>query len=491
MFFPSLEEVRTLAKSQALVPIYSEQYADTETPISVFMKLRTRSEPMILLESVHGTGDNMRYSFIGRHPFLTVTSYGRQIHIKKEGVGEESVEGHPLELLEELCQQYRAPLLPDFSGFSGGAVGYFGYDTVRLQENLPNPPEDTLGLPDLQFLFMDEIIAFDHRRQKLMIFVNMRTDGNLAQSYERACRRIIEIQNELSSASLPKPEKRFAYRKSAQLSSNLSKEEFCDMVKKAKGHIVDGDIFQVVLAQRFSMETDVDPLQVYRALRVINPSPYMYFLDFGDSQLVGASPERLLRVENGMAETCPIAGARKRGATEEEDEALIADLLADPKEVAEHTMLVDLGRNDIGRVAEYGTVRTKRFKYVEKYSHVIHILSDVEGKLREDCSAFDALASVLPAGTLSGAPKVRAMEIIDELETVKRGAYGGGIAYLGFNGSFDSCITIRTAVFKEGNAYIGAGAGIVFDSVPENEYQESRNKAMAMIRAIEEAEEMA
>lgn len=487
MITPSFEDIQVLAKDYQLIPVCSEYYADMETPIRVFKKLKT-SKYAFLLESVDGSDDNMRYSFIGRNPFLVLKSYGHHIIIQDKNGDVLEEEGDPQAVLQSLCDRYKAPTIQGMPSFSGGAVGYFGYDTVRLHENLPNVPEDTLNLPDFHFMFIDEVIAFDHRKQKLVITVNMHTDGDLQENYDRAIQRIEEIREELTNAVI---EETSAKNKvlDHDVYSNMSKEDYCDIVNKAKEYIVNGDIFQVVLAQRFAIRTTVEPLQVYRALRVINPSPYMYYLAFDDHQLVGASPERLVRVENGIIQTCPIAGARKRGVSEQEDLELIEELKNDAKENAEHVMLVDLGRNDVGKVSEFGSVSVKKFKNVQKFSHVMHLVSEVEGKLRKDLTPFDALAAVLPAGTLSGAPKVRAMEIIDELETVKRNCYGGGIGYIGFNGSFDSCITIRTAVFKDQVAYIGAGAGIVYDSIPENEYQECLNKAQAMIRAVEEAGE--
>ena len=315
----------------------------------------------------------------------------------------------------------------------------------------------------------------------------LRGASKFMYQYKKATGRLLDIQQEMTDLSgLMKKEKR-EYRSSSKMVSNMTKEEFCANVEKAKEYIKNGDIFQVVLSQRFTVETNVSPFNTYRALRLINPSPYMYYLNFGDYQIAGASPEMLVRVENGVVQTGPIAGTRPRGKTVEEDMALEKELLADKKEIAEHTMLVDLGRNDIGRVSEFGSVKVTRFKYVERFSHVMHIITDVEGKLRSDKTCFDALGSTLPAGTLSGAPKIRAMEIIDELEKTKRSTYGGAIGYISFNGNFDSCITIRTGVFKDGKAYIQAGGGIVYDSIPENEYQESINKASAVLRAIEEA----
>ncbi|MCD8390800.1 MAG: chorismate-binding protein, partial [Firmicutes bacterium] len=358
---------------------------------------------------------------------------------------------------------------------------------IRRYEELPMSVEDDLKLPDMQFMLMDEIIACNHTTQKINIIVNLHAEGNIQNQYKKAVNRILDIQQEMADLSKLMQKEERQYRTASKVTSNVTEEEFCAAVEKAKEYIKNGDIFQVVLSQRFTVETSVQPFNVYRALRLINPSPYMYYLNFGDYQIVGASPEMLVRVENGIVQTGPIAGTRWRGKTIEEDLKLEKELLNDEKEIAEHTMLVDLGRNDIGKVSEFGSVKVTRFKYVERFSHVMHIISDVEGKLREDKTCFDALAATLPAGTLSGAPKIRAMEIIDELEKVKRSVYGGAIGYISFNGNFDSCITIRTGVFKDGKAYVQAGGGIVYDSDPKYEYRESVNKASAVLRAIEEA----
>ena len=489
MFYPSYEQVKNLAEDYQMIPIMAEYYADTETPISVFQKLRTEKN-CFLLESVEQHSERARYSFLGRNPFLVFESRGNQITVTTDQ-GEQNLSGNPMESLQQLTQQYKAPKLEESPGFCGGAVGCFGYDTIRLFERLENPPEDSLHLPDLKFLFVDEVIAFDHQKQKLVIIVNMRTGGNLQRSYDMAQRRIIEIKQELDQAVLPRKKQTVRYREQCQVESNMTKQEYCTKVEKAKEYIRNGDIFQVVFAQQFKIQTSVNPFNAYRALRVINPSPYMYFFDFGDYQVAGASPELLVRVQDGVVTTCPIAGSRPRGKTAREDLENEKDLVADPKENAEHTMLVDLGRNDIGKVSEFGSVQVSKYKYIQRFSHIMHMTSDVQGKLRKDKTPFDALASVLPAGTLSGAPKVRAMEIIDELETKRRGLYGGAIGYIGFDGNFDSCITIRTGVFQNNTCYVGAGGGIVYDSNPETEYQESVNKATAVFRAVEEAAEMA
>lgn len=486
MFYPDFQTVQKLSEKFNIIPITMEFYADMDTPISIFKRMETE-QFCFLLESVEGSEDMARYSFIGRNPFLTFKSYGREIHTVNHEGKHTIQEGDPLHALRRLCEQYHSPVLPNIPKFSGGAVGTFAYDIVRLTENLPHPPHDELQQPDMYFMFMDELIAFDHRRQRLIIIVNMHAGGDLELQYERAVKRLIDVRNELSERAAPLTKATVNFRAHTKPQSNLTKEEFCANVEKAKEYIRNGDIFQVVLSQRFSIETNVDPLDAYRTIRLTNPSPYMYYLKFDTFQVAGASPEMLVRVEDGEVQTSPIAGTRPRGKTPEEDLLLERELAADPKENAEHTMLVDLGRNDIGKVSRFGSVYVSRYKYIQRFSHVMHMTSDVKGKMREDCSVFDALCSVLPAGTLSGAPKVRAMEIIDELEPVRRGCYGGAIGYIAFSGGLDSCITIRTAVFQDGKAYVQAGGGIVYDSVPEKEYEESVNKSMAMLQAIERA----
>ena len=486
MFNLTVEEVKELSKEYNMIPLTLECYADMDTPISVFKRMQTEKD-CFLLESIGQNHVTARFSFIGRNPFVNFRSLGDEITITDYIGKTETYTDKPMQELQKLVTSYKAPKLDGIPSFNGGAVGFFAYDIIRQYEYLPNINPDELGIPDMQFMLMDEIIAFDHIRQKIVIVVNIHAEGDIDMQYRKATGRLLDIREEMSDLSaLMKKEKR-EYRSASKMQSNMTKEQFCTNVEKAKEYIRNGDIFQVVLSQRFTVETSVNPFNVYRALRLINPSPYMYYLNFGDYQIAGASPEMLVRVENGVVQTGPIAGTRPRGKTIEEDMALENELLNDEKEIAEHTMLVDLGRNDIGRVSEFGSVKVTRFKYIEHFSHVMHIISDVEGRLRSDKTCFDALASTLPAGTLSGAPKIRAMEIIDELENVKRCAYGGAIGYISFNGNFDSCITIRTGVFKDGKAYIQAGGGIVYDSVPENEYQESVNKASAVLRAIEKA----
>lgn len=488
MFYPSLKEVCEYAKVYNIIPVMYEYYADLDTPISVFLKLK-KDNNCFLLESVEGSKSKKRYSFIGRNPFLIFKGYKDKVVIKDYSGEEKEYKLDPIGKLKELMEEYKSPKIPGFPSFTGGAVGFFSYDAVRLIEDLKNEPREDIKIPELHFLFTDEIIAFDHIRQKLIIIVNMHVKEDIEKQYERATKRIIEIQNELyEKRAYDFQNKDTKNRIPPQIESNMTEDGFCAIVNKAKEYIQNGDIFQVVLSQRFKIKTNVDPLNVYRTLRIINPSPYMYYLQFDEYKIVGASPEMLVRVEDGIITTCPIAGTRKRGKNDEEDEVLGKELLSDPKENAEHVMLVDLGRNDIGKVSEFGSVKVSRLKYLQSFSHVIHLVSDVTGILRKDKTPLDALLATIPAGTLTGAPKVRAMEIIDELENVKRGVYGGAICYLSFCQNLDSCITIRTAFFKDNFALIQAGAGIVADSIPHLEYEETKNKAKAMIKAIEEGD---
>jgi anthranilate synthase component I len=493
MFYPTLEEVKVLAKNFNIIPITMEVYADMETPISLFKRFED-SRYCFLLESVEGGEKWARYSFIGRNPFLIVKSCDNKTTIEDKNGNIKSEEGNPISVMRRLMETFKGPDLPKLPRFNGGAVGFFGYDLIRYYENLPNVNKDDIKLPDCHFMFTDEVIVFDHLKQKIHIVVNLHIDNNIERAYNSTTVKIKEIYKEILStrwkiADNFKPD--FSNdKKHFGFTSNITKEEYCDNVLKAKEYIRNGDIFQVVLSQRLCVENRQDPFNVYRVLRIINPSPYMYYLKFDDYKIAGSSPEMLVRVEKGTVEACPIAGTRKRGETKIEDEALEKELLADEKELSEHTMLVDLGRNDIGRVSKYGSVNVKNLMHIEKYSHVMHIVTNVEGELAENKTSFDALMSILPAGTLSGAPKVRAMEIIDELENIKRGPYGGAIGYLSFNGNLDTCITIRTIIFKDNRAYVQSGAGIVADSDPETEFNETLSKAKALLKALEEVGEI-
>ncbi|MCL6459628.1 MAG: anthranilate synthase component I, partial [Gorillibacterium sp.] len=437
------------------------------------------------------------YSFIGTEPFLTIEGKKGVTKVTHAGEIKQHLE-RPIEVLKTYLQAYRSPSLPGLPRLTGGAIGFFGYDLLQGHENLPEHRKDDLNMADMRFLFCDQLVVFDHFKQELLVIGNVHvkagaTAEEITIEYERVCRKIDVMVERLQKPTpgLSRPHKPMPTEvELTGIESNLTKEQYMANVEKAKAYIRAGDIFQVVPSQRFEKQTHISPLHVYRVLRTTNPSPYMYYLKFEDEVIVGASPELLVRVEDGKVETRPIAGTRRRGKTPEEDLALEQELLADEKERAEHLMLVDLGRNDIGRVAEFGSVKCDSFMEIERYSQVMHIVSNVSGRLRKDKDFFDALLSCMPAGTVSGAPKLRAMEIIAELENESRGAYAGAIGYLGFSGNMDTCITIRTIVFKHGKAYVQAGGGVVWDSIPELEYEESCNKAKALLKAIRMAEEM-
>ncbi|XEC92742.1 anthranilate synthase component I [Paenibacillus tarimensis] len=490
-----LQKVIALAGQYNLIPIVRHVMADTETPIRLFQHFY-RERRAFLLESVEGGVKWARYSFIGTDPFLMISGKNGQMTLERQGQIEVLKE-NPIELLKAHLRAYRSPSLPEIPPFTGGAIGFFGYDLLQYYEKLPAHRIDDLNMNDLQFMFCDQVIVFDHFKQQIQVVGNVHiperaTDEAIAAAYEETAAKISETIVKLQNpAAVPAMGGNVqADCELGDVQSNVTKEQYISNVERAKEYIRAGDIFQVVLSQRFSVETDVDPLHVYRVLRTMNPSPYMYYLKMDEEVIVGTSPEALVKVNDGRVETRPIAGTRPRGKTPAEDLALEKELLADEKERAEHLMLVDLGRNDIGRVAEFGTVRCDSYMEIERYSHVMHIVSNVSGKLREDKDFFDAFVSCLPAGTVSGAPKLRAMEIIAELENEARGAYAGAIGYLGFGGSLNTCITIRTIIFKHGKAYVQAGAGIVWDSVPESEYTETVNKAMALLKAIRTAEAM-
>ena len=482
MLYPTLNKVEELLKEYQMVPVFYEVLADYMTPIRMFQALRKEGTPCFMLESVENKDQWGRYSFIGINPKSEIKISGKELEV--DGVKQE--EKFKMSYLSDLIEKYKSPVMEDYPKLTGGLIGYFGYDMIRqVEKKLTNVPEDDLKMPECHLCMYDEIIAFDHLANKAVIIQNIHKGDNIKQKYEE-----LEDKAELILHKMERPvslsKDRFTPAK-AEVTSNLTKEQYEANVKKAKEYIKDGDIFQVVLSQRFEVETDVDPFDVYRCLRTSNPSPYLYFFDFIDYQVVGASPEKLVSVLNGIVATKPIAGTVPRGKTKEEDDMLVRQLVNDPKERAEHTMLVDLGRNDVGKVSKFGTVEVKNFMTVEKYSKVTHLVSDVQGELRDDENPINALMSVLPAGTLSGAPKVRAMEIIDELENKKRGVYGGTVGYLGFDGNIDTCIAIRTVVFKDGKGYVQAGAGIVNDSVPEKEFMETKNKALAVVNAVKEA----
>ena len=495
---PDLETFQGLCSSARLVPVYRSLLSDTLTPVSAFHSCGWEG-PAFLFESVVGGERIGRYSFLGGEPFLQIDAYGREIVLAQEGQIERRTVDDPLVELEQLLKDYRAVHHAGLPRFCGGAVGYAGYDVVRYTENLPSAPEDDRQLPDLSFAFYERMVVFDHLRKTVLVVAHARTDApDLQAEYEHACRRVDELCERLSRGSegLTPADVGKPVQPQDDWRSDFTPGDFEDAVERCKEYIRAGDIFQVVISQRLQLETAASPMDIYRALRVVNPSPFMFLLRTPATTLVGSSPEIMVRVEDGETTIRPLAGTRRRGETEAEDKALAVELLADPKERAEHVMLVDLARNDVGRVAEYGTVELSDLMVVERYSHVMHITSNVTGKLQPGRSAVDALRAGLPAGTVSGAPKVRAMEIIDELEHHRRGPYGGAVGYIDFTGNMDTCIALRTIVIPTSSAvpgpstvYVQAGAGIVADSVPALEYEETLNKARGMLKAIAVAEQ--
>ena len=499
MFHPGIDEFKELAKKGNPVPVYRQLLADALTPVSAFQALAAGKDLAFLLESVEGGEQIGRYSFLGAGPELTFRADLESIQITREDVTARRIpaEGrNVIDELEDLLSRYQPVRLDGLPRFSGGAVGYFTYDAVRLIEPVGEGSSDGLGLPDVYFMLYDTMVVFDHVSKvvKVVCYADC-TSVRPEEAYAAAQGRVNELVERLRRARPALADDvDLAPGTSRSYESNVTREEYTSGVERALEYIRAGDIIQVVLSQRLHTRTRARPFDLYRALRTVNPSPYMFYLQFPEVQLVGSSPEVMLRVEDGIAAVRPIAGTRPRGATPEEDERLGEELRADPKECAEHAMLLDLGRNDVGRVAEYGSVRIAEKMVVERYSHVMHLVSHVEGRLKDDMTAFDALKSCLPAGTLSGAPKVRAMQIIDQIEPTRRGPYGGAVGYIDFFGNLDTAITIRTIVIPspldapERDAYVQAGAGIVADSVPEKEYQECLNKAKALLRAIEVAE---
>ncbi len=467
---PTLAETRALAGDYNVIPVRQAFIDDCQTPVSAFLKLR-ETGPAFLLESAD-QGRVGRYSFIGIRPRKVL----------RWSLGDS---GDPYRLAHAELSGVRAAPLPDLPPFAGGAVGLFAYDLVRTVEPLGEPNPDPIGLPDLALMLTDALVAFDHLKHTVTVIANVYADDDLDVAYARALETIAEVRWRLAGPVPRSPKPPSPDRSVSALQSNMSREQFEANVSRIIEYIYAGDAFQVVPSQRWSGPVPVEAFSIYRGLRAVNPSPYMYFLDFGDFEIAGASPEPLITVAGRRVSTRPIAGTRPRGATTDEDRRIAEELLADPKERAEHVMLVDLGRNDLGRVCGYGSVEVESFMAVENYSHVMHIVSSVVGELREGIGALDALRAVLPAGTLSGAPKVRAMQIIDELEPVKRGGYGGAIGYASYTGDLDTCIHIRTVVIKDGIAHVQAGGGTVADAQPALEYRESEAKAKAVLEAIE------
>ncbi len=496
---PALADFESLAARGNLVPVSASFTADYETPVSAFQKLMTAGGCSFLLESAEKSDQIGRYSFLGNNPRFVFTARGREVELReRQGTRTYTLdgEGDPLHELERLMKPYRPVDVPGMPPFSGGAVGYLGYDMVRFFEpTVPGSERDQLGLPDMVFMLADTLVAFDHRYRLLQIVANVFLDDHedARAAYAWAQERIQEIIAQLRAPLPFEPMSAVAPGVGEPTwRSNTTQEEYEEMVRKAKEYILAGDVFQVVPSQRFEVDYHGGPVELYRALRHINPSPYMFCLCFDHGfALVGSSPEIHVRSLDGKIDIRPIAGTRRRGTTEAEDAALAEELLADPKECAEHIMLVDLARNDVGRVARYQTVKVSDLMTIERYSHVMHIVSNVEGTLDPAHSAYDVMRATFPAGTVSGSPKVRAMQIITEIEKSRRGAYAGAVGYFGFDGNLDSCIALRTAVVQDGKVYVQAGAGVVADSDPTSEYQETVNKARALIRAVEHARTLA
>jgi anthranilate synthase component 1 len=502
---PSEQVFQRIAKTHTLVPVFRTVTADLETPVSAFLRIAGDAPEAFLLESVEGGEHVGRYTFIGIDPYKKMVARGHAITVQ-EGKKTRIHQGDIFEELKKALAGHTPARLPGLPPFTAGAVGFFAYDVVRLIERLPSLAADELGVPDACLMFFDQVLAFDHVKKEILLIATV--DLTRGGTYAQAERRLDKMEKRLAQA-LPKPRRKPVEGK-LKMTSRTTKPAFLKAVARAKDYITAGDVFQCVLSQRFDCVPGVDAFDIYRALRIVNPSPYMYFLRFGMqapakpgkskagksaspkqpeavAHIVGSSPELLVRVHNRAVEYRPIAGTRKRSPDEVEDRALEADLRADQKEVAEHIMLVDLGRNDVGRVSEFGSVRVKDLMFVERYSHVMHLVSAIEGRLRPDLQAIDAFKACFPAGTLSGAPKIRAMEIIEELEPARRGVYGGSIFYADFSGNLDSCIAIRTLFLNGEQGHVQAGAGIVADSIPELEYEECANKARAVVRAMERA----
>lgn len=491
-YFPSLEVFKEKAAPGRIIPVFRDILADTDTPVSAFLKIDEGGD-MFLLESVEGGEKRGRYSFLGKDSRLLVRSKGRDVEIieRPGGKGEKTIkrEADPIEVMRELMSGYEAVHIEGSPRFAGGAIGYIAYDAVRHMERLPESSANDLDVYDLFFIFTDSFLVFDNVEHRIKVISNafIDKDSDLEDLYRDSVRKIDSLVEALRTGkvSLKKPAP--GTTSGNAVTSNFTKKGFTEAVGRVKRYIYEGDVIQTVLSQRFSTPLTSDPFDIYRALRVVNPSPYMFFLRLGDLTLVGSSPELLVRVEGSDVSVKPIAGTRRRGRDAEEDEALARELLKDPKELAEHIMLVDLGRNDLGRVSMPGTVEVNELMTIERYSHVMHIVSNVRGRLKDDLDSFDSLRACFPAGTLTGAPKIRAMEIIEELEPVRRGVYGGSVGYFGYSGNMDMCIAIRTMVIKGGRIYVQAGAGIVADSVPEKEYDETENKAKGLFKAIEMA----
>jgi anthranilate synthase component 1 len=487
VIYPDKEEFLRLARKCNVIPVFREMTADIETPVSLFKKVAKGPESF-LLESVEGGERWGRYSFIGHRPQLLIRIRGEQIEVSRGDGQPVQLRANPLTYLKDLMKDYRALPVPGLPRFYGGLVGYMGYDMVRFFERLPDSKPDDVGMPDAVFMIPEQVIIYDNLTQtiKVVVTCHVPDDVNHADAYDQAVQQIEEVEDLLhaSTPSQPRPK---GTRHDLTMTANMDRGRFEDIVRRAKEYIEQGEAIQVVLSQRFHTDLHVEPFEIYRALRRVNPSPYMYYLQINGEIIIGASPEVLVRLEDGRVALRPIAGTRPRGKNVEEDQRLEEELRSDTKELAEHVMLVDLGRNDVGRVAAVGTVEVKDLMMVERYSHVMHLVSHVEGDLAPGLDMFDVLRASFPAGTVSGAPKVRAMEIIEELEPTRRGLYAGAVGYFGFSGNMDFCIAIRTLFVRDGRVYLQVGAGIVADSDPANEYEETVNKGKALVKALEMA----
>lgn len=481
---PSADQVKDLAKGYDIVPIQEEIYADVVTPILLLRKIAKSKKNFYLLESIEGGEKWGRYSFLGYDPIMRVTCQEKQVIIEERGEKRVIETEDSFDVIRKILKDYKAPKVEGMPPFAGGFVGYFAYAMIAHAE--PKLKIKRGEFADYDLMLFDKVIAYDHLKQKIVIVANVRTAGNIEENYARAKADIKGIISLIRDNS-PIPEEP-VYDK-VNFTCNVTKEEYADVVEKTREYIFDGDIFQAVISRRFVSDYEGSLINPYRVLRTTNPSPYMVYMNMEDVEIMSTSPETLVRLQDGRLVTFPVAGSRPRGKDEAEDEALVKDLMADAKELSEHNMLVDLGRNDLGRISNFGSVEVTKYQMIHKYSKIMHICSQVESNIREDKDALDAIQSVLPAGTLSGAPKIRACEIIDELETEPRGIYGGALGYIDFSGNLDTCIAIRMAVKKNNKVYVQAGGGIVADSVPETEYQESANKAKAVMLAIENAKE--
>lgn len=489
MLRPDYKEFARLAREATLVPVAKSVAADLLTPVSAFLAVAAKEPDACLLESVERGEQIGRFTFVGARPYMQIRARGREVTIQR-GKRKETFQGNVFEVLKQQLRKHRPANVPGLPPFTGGAVGYFAYDVVRNLENIGEHAKDDLSIPDCILMFFDRLLAFDHLRHQIHIIAMADVSSESPRrAYDRAVADIAVLEKKLERGLRPLHWKTVPAKKNPKLKihTGTDQKKFRQIVNRAKEYIAAGDIFQVVLSQRLNFIPEVAPFDIYRALRAVNPSPYMYFLRMGDLHILGSSPEMLVRATGSKLEYRPIAGTHPRGASEAEDILLEQQMLHNEKERAEHVMLVDLGRNDLGRVSEYGSVKVNDLMYVERYSHVMHIVSALEGKLRSGMDALDAFAACFPAGTLSGAPKVRAMQIIEELEPTRRGVYGGSILYADFAGNLDSCIAIRTMLMKGKRAYLQAGAGIVADSDPTSEYQECLNKARAVLRAVETA----